>query len=131
MKRSVNVVVATVYAPTSSVGGGGTRDPPIALGVAPHPPLTPPSPPEICCALWVSWVGGLAAPVSQTLKHIAESFSGSFRRELEANPTRRVLHEGFLTKICGDGKGKHKRYMVRKPPWWGTPFRLCSRACAL
>jgi hypothetical protein len=49
----------------------------------------------------------------QNLKHIAESFTGPFRKELEASPTRRVLHEGFLTKICSDGKGKHKRYTVR------------------
>lgn len=27
-------------------------------------------------------------------------------------PTRRVLFEGFLTKVCSNGRGKHKKYKV-------------------
>ena len=48
----------------------------------------------------------------QNLKSIVESFTGPFRKELEGNPNRRVLHEGYLTKIRVDSRTKHKRYMV-------------------
>ncbi len=49
----------------------------------------------------------------QNLAETAARFKQPFRKELEAMPSRRVLYEGDLTKVCSNGRGKHKRYRVR------------------
>ncbi len=64
--------------------------------------------PRPCCR------GVVAARRPQNRKSTAESFSGAFRKELEATPSRRVLHEGSLVKISNGGKGRHEKYMVRR-----------------
>lgn len=49
---------------------------------------------------------------AQNLAETAARFKQPFRRELESVTSRRVLYEGFLTKVCSNGRGKHKKYRV-------------------
>jgi hypothetical protein len=48
----------------------------------------------------------------QSLRETAARFKQPFRKELESVPSRRVLFEGPLTKVCSNGRGKQKRYQV-------------------
>jgi len=49
----------------------------------------------------------------QDLDYAAKRFTTKLRRDLEADPSRRLLHEGDLVKVCSGGTGKLKNYRVR------------------
>ena len=46
----------------------------------------------------------------QDLDYAAKRFTTKLRRDLEADPSRRLLHEGDLVKVCSGGTGKLKTY---------------------